>query len=568
MTREPRGAKPRLVIARASLLGLLSFVAACQSGAAVGTSCTRDSECSASLVCRLGRCRAACVENRDCPLGTQCFLVAGGGACQLEVDRSCAASCPDGLSCLADQCLRACAGSGDCPADGACAIGSGASVGVCTDPRTEDASVPTSDAGVDAANVPDVGAPDTGGVDAAGGDAGGDAGTSCRVVRHVAAGGSTTCAILDDQSVACWGYDMLHQTGSAPSGEVTALGATYRSQPAYVVDQTGSPIHVDQIGVSDLHACGLTSDGQVLCWGAAITDLRGDGSVITTEYATPAMFDEPGQVPWGSSPAPAAALLGVGREHVCAVAADQRTARCWGRNQFGQIADGSRADVGVAPTSPTTLLDALPGPIVALVLGDGYTCAVDDTHHLACIGQNDQGQLGLTNVGGVIVTAAVDPGVPTRSLVGGESFLCGLDVMGVASCLGVNARQQLGRMTFPDRDPDPHALPVAGTTHFDALASGAMASATFARVGTSVYAWGDNFRGGAALVPVDGIRPSPQRVASLTDVVELSIDQGSGCAVSTTGVLSCWGANDLAQLGRGAITADDPTPRPVCIPPP
>jgi alpha-tubulin suppressor-like RCC1 family protein len=534
-------------VRRASLLLFSLVLAACQSGAAPGATCARDSECATSLVCRLGRCRSACSENRDCPLGTQCFLVSAAvGACQLDVDRSCTASCPSGLTCLADQCLRVCSSAADCPTDGTCAIGSGASVGVCSDPRTDDAGpIATTDASADAGLDGSV--------------------QACRSVLHVCAGGSTVCAILDDRTVACWGYDINHQTGAASSNETTGGGIPYRSHPVLVVDEASVPIHLDQISCSDLHACGVTSDGHVLCWGAATTDLRADASVVAAPYATPAMFEQSSLTPWGEGTAPHAGRVAVGRENVCAMSVDRTTVRCWGRNQFGQVGNGAMLDDAVAPTSPTALLLPLTAPYVSLVMGAGITCITDATDHVACVGRNGMGELGTDVAMGTNAVTAVDPHVPARSLAAGNANLCGLDASGTAICVGANNRQQLGRTTSPDRSPDAHPGPVAGTTRFDSVSSGSMAGTMWGLMGSDVYAWGDNFRGGAALVPVDGVRPTPQRVAALSGTAEISADQAAGCAVSATHTLSCWGANDFAQLGQGAIAADDPAPQPVCI---
>ena len=52
------------------LLGTLG----CEARLSLGAGCTRSSDCEAPLVCSFQRCRAECVEQRDCPLGAMCLL--------------------------------------------------------------------------------------------------------------------------------------------------------------------------------------------------------------------------------------------------------------------------------------------------------------------------------------------------------------------------------------------------------------------------------------------------------------------------------------------------------------
>jgi hypothetical protein len=133
-----------------SLPVLLAVVAlallGCEAPAESGASCARASECASSLVCRLGRCRAECRENRDCGAGRSCLLDAtGAGACAVAED-VCAGSCVANLVCRDAVCVQSCASDGDCPRDGhcasdVCAPGSSIDAGTTSDAGPSDAGV-------------------------------------------------------------------------------------------------------------------------------------------------------------------------------------------------------------------------------------------------------------------------------------------------------------------------------------------------------------------------------------------------------------------------------------------
>lgn len=128
-------------------VAVLVMTLGCQAEAATGLSCSRDSECSASLVCRLGRCRTECTTNRDCSIPSRCLLDTNGlGSCSLSTDDRCESgghTCPGGLVCLVDSCVNTCTTSADCPTDGVCQAVS-ASVSFCFSP---DRPLPATDSG-------------------------------------------------------------------------------------------------------------------------------------------------------------------------------------------------------------------------------------------------------------------------------------------------------------------------------------------------------------------------------------------------------------------------------------
>jgi alpha-tubulin suppressor-like RCC1 family protein len=120
--------------------------------------------------------------------------------------------------------------------------------------------------------------------------------------------------------------------------------------------------------------CAVTDAGAAKCWGYGIV---GNGS------------------PEGSSPTPVdivglssgVVAITQGDLHVCAHLADRVS--CWGRNDYGQLGDGSR-ETRLVPTDVV----GLGGPIQAVSAGSESTCAVISPGTLKCWGNNRAGQLG------------------------------------------------------------------------------------------------------------------------------------------------------------------------------
>ena len=76
-----------------------------------------------------------------------------------------------------------------------------------------------------------------------------------------------------------------------------------------------------------------------------------------------------------------------GYRHACAVL-DNKSVQCWGRNNYGQLGDGTRVDRNV-PTAVTGVTN-----VVEIAPGYRHTCALLDNDTVQCWGQNNQGQLG------------------------------------------------------------------------------------------------------------------------------------------------------------------------------
>ena len=80
-------------------------------------------------------------------------------------------------------------------------------------------------------------------------------------VREVSAGSNSTCAVKTDNTVVCWGNNSYGELGFAPA--ITDGGDTYNFNPQVVPGLT----NVAHVVVGYYHACAVTWDDHVMCWG-------------------------------------------------------------------------------------------------------------------------------------------------------------------------------------------------------------------------------------------------------------------------------------------------------------
>ena len=167
---------------------------------------------------------------------------------------------------------------------------------------------------------------------------------------------------------------------------------------------------------------------------------------------------------------------------------------------------------------------------------------------MKCWGNNSNGQLTPTAVSGL------GAGVTAVS-VGGDPLAgyhaCALTGSGGVKCWGENQFGQLGDGTTTNR---PTPVDVIGlTSGVVAVAAGDGDSCALTSTG-GVKCWGANEFGQLG----DGTfqpRPTPVDIVGLTSgVVALSVGTGHTCAVTTAGGLECWGVNESGELGDGTTT--------------
>jgi len=121
------------------------------------------------------------------------------------------------------------------------------------------------------------------------------------------------------------------------------------------------------VDVGESHTCGLTSTGEVLCWGGSTVGQLGDGRNTTS------------LVPVLAEGVDDATDLSVGHNHACVIRSD-RSLWCWGHNTQGQGGSGEFENLHV-PTRVQGISD-----VAGVVAASHSTCAWQDDGAISCWG--------------------------------------------------------------------------------------------------------------------------------------------------------------------------------------
>jgi alpha-tubulin suppressor-like RCC1 family protein len=206
-------------------------------------------------------------------------------------------------------------------------------------------------------------------------------------VASIAAGQDFTCALRVTGSVRCWGRNSFGQLGNNPSGGFSAT--RFEASPVAV---QGLPDAI-AVAAGREHACAVRVGGTVICWGDNVFGQVGTAAtntVVTTPFEIPSIST--------------AVAIAAGPDHTCALLVNG-TARCWGKNDIGQLGNGTTTfTAGFITANPTPstvvgLTDAVAlatggsGGSVTTRSGD-FTCARRAGGTVQCWGANAAGQLG------------------------------------------------------------------------------------------------------------------------------------------------------------------------------
>ena len=237
-------------------------------------------------------------------------------------------------------------------------------------------------------------------------------------------------------------------------------------------------------------------------------------------------------------------LIAGGHDHTCAIQSDG-SVRCWGDGTYGKLGYGGSGDRNT-PTATASL--GVGRTAIDITAGGEFTCAVLDDGSVVCWGRNDYGQLGdgtLTNRN--TPTQTISLGRPAVAIEAGSHFsVCALLDNGSVSCWGRNHKGQLGRgytnstADLSQRTPA-LTLPMPGGQPVVALDIGHYMVCAVLGNG-SIACWGQY--GG-------GNTPSLKTFFGASNpAIDVSTGRYAGCGLLDNGSVTCWGTGWLGTGGE------------------
>ncbi len=363
---------------------------------------------------------------------------------------------------------------------------------------------------------------------------------------------STAAWSNNDDGTACGGGKICNagtcQSGCYVGGAVYATGALNPSNGCQSCNPAIStsawyqvPSDCATIAAHDNFTCATVS-GVAKCWGTNGDGILGQSVDQLPSSAVPVTVSSLGTnvqaISTGGGSSQSCALVGGG-------------IKCWGRNDYGQLGNGSSSANSYTPVQVT----GIGAGGMGIASGETHTCALQNGQ-VECWGTNTNGQLGSASSQSVSLPIAISLSTSAQAITSGAAHSCAL-VSGSVWCWGHNSSGQLGNNSTTDSP-----VPVQATglgSNVQAIAAGR--GHTCAIANGALLCWGYNSDGevgdGTTInrltpVPVQGLSSGVQAVAAGTYHT---------CAIVNGGAW-CWGMNLDGELGDNSTTS---SPSPVAV---
>jgi alpha-tubulin suppressor-like RCC1 family protein len=311
-----------------------------------------------------------------------------------------------------------------------------------------------------------------------------------KTITNIATGSDFTLALASDGTLYSWGGNSNGQLGN---------NSTTDNPTPVAVDMSGALAGktITAISAGTNFSLALASDGMVFAWGSNNNGQLGNNS--TTDSSAPVAV-----IMNGALSDKTIKSISAGGSYAIALATDG-TAFGWGYNYYGQLGNNSTSQ-SLVPVAVTTS-GVLSGKTISqITAGDSSVLVLTSDNKLFSWGYNGSGQLGNNSTTDSHIPIAVTmsgalAGKTVTSIAAGLNHFIASTLDGIAYDWGYNGNGQLGNNSTTDSH-----IPIAvDTTN---VMSGKLISSVVASANSSF-------------------------------------------AISASGAIYSWGANDTAQLGDG-----------------
>ncbi len=248
--------------------------------------------------------------------------------------------------------------------------------------------------------------------------------------------------------------------------------------------------------------------------------------------------------------------------------------RCWGRNAAGELGDGGGSGEQLKPVQVPGVRD-----VTQIGLGAGFSCAVTGDKHVTCWGTgrilgdgkryenlkptrvgvvDDVAEIAVsgvlvcarTNKGGVTCWGTEKPvrvdGASAAEVAVASTHVCTRTAAGAVSCTGDTLWSKPG--------PDGFSSP--GVSGAEQIVTGDGFACALGK-GGKVSCWGRNEMGQLGRAPDMDSHATAVDVPGLGSVKKLSAGETQTCALDASGGVTCWGNNSEGELGIGKTSSDE-----------
>jgi len=345
-----------------------------------------------------------------------------------------------------------------------------------------------------------------------------------------------TCALLDDNTMKCWGRNT--DFGFLGTGDYINRYTPATTQ----LGDNGGDSTANGVSSYGHHTCAIMINGSTKCWGEDWNGQVGHG-------VNWGWHDTPYPTTWPAGRT--ATQISMGGHHSCAIM-DDLSLWCWGDNSYGQIGNGGSNGASDVTTPEEINLPGGRGAI-SITAGWHHTCAILDDNSGWCWGENDAGQLGDgTNVSKNLPTevSALPSNHTLVALSVATKTTCGIIINGSIVCWGSNEWGQYGDGTTTNSTSAKYTPLPSGRT---AISIDVGLQHTCAILDDhSGLCWGSNTYGQIGdNTTTNRTTPTSFSMPAGLNISSISAGNRHTCVIASNASIYCWGSNDDGQLGLG-----------------